>query len=97
MRAAPQQQDYHILHFVGHGSFNPETGKGQLILEKEQGEMVSYDSEQVANLWGAARTLQLVLLSSCLTAHTDPLNAYGGVAQALVRRGVPAVVRCIAG
>jgi tetratricopeptide (TPR) repeat protein len=93
MQRALLSDDYHIIHFVGHGDFDEKIEQGILVVENEQGYKENINSEQVANLWNrSTRGLRLVLLSSCLTARTSTFNAYGGTAQALLQGGVPAVV-----
>lgn len=83
------EQPSQILHFAGHGYDDEQLG---LILEGENREPLfmaaSRWAEQMAGLH-----LRLVILNACSTAATledDP--PFQGVAQALIRAGLPAVV-----
>jgi nucleoid-associated protein YgaU len=83
----------HVLHFIGHGDFDGD--EGRLLLEGElpPGAAAPITGRRLAvllrNHLGA---LRLVFLNSCLGAAAAPRAAFGGVAQSLVRRGLPAVV-----
>lgn len=88
-----------IFHFSGHGIFEgteltPEgrlLKKGRIILETEEAESDRFESGQlaVALRQGGVR---LVVLGACESAARDEGGAWTGVAPALVREEVPAVV-----
>ena len=92
-------KDTQILHFAGHGYFAREmgdtlgqlVGRGGLVLADDQGEarLISVDT-LVPILRG--RDLRLVVLAACEGAQRDAVNAWSGVAPALIRAGIPAVV-----
>jgi formylglycine-generating enzyme required for sulfatase activity len=82
----------HILHFVGHGRFDPREREGALVLEDEAGGARIVPGAKLGAILSAQKALRLVVLNACegaLTAKDDPLS---GVAQALVGRGIPAVI-----
>jgi len=79
-----------ILHFVGHGGFDPALG-GVLVLEDPQGGPNAVDAEVVAALLRGS-TLRLAVLNACESARTDPTDTYAGIAPRLVQAGLPAVV-----
>lgn len=85
------KNQYHILHFIGHGSLNKESGQGNLIFEKEDGNSDMVTSEQLGYILGNHNSLKLVFLNSCKGASFkgDP---FASVARTLVRRNIPAVV-----
>ncbi len=88
------EKPYHILHFMGHGDFDQETGRGVVLLEDEHGQAQRVDGETLGILLRDAK-LGLVFLNACRTAQSaqgQGLNPFAGVATAMVLAGVPAVV-----
>jgi hypothetical protein len=80
----------HLLHFVGHGYFDEKTRAGGLVLgQVEAGGLARPDrvsaTELAVLLDGTA--MRFALLNACESGR-----AAGGVAVALVRAGVPAVL-----
>jgi hypothetical protein len=85
--------DYHVIHFMGHGDFDPETG-GVLILEHEDGSGDRVTSEELAAML-EDEPIRLVFLNACKTATTSAgtdAHPFAGIATSLIRDGVPAVV-----
>lgn len=82
---------YQVLHFIGHGFFDRERG-GALVLEDEQGGEQKVSAEHAAALLRAHTSLRLVVLNACEGARAAAGDAFTGVAQSLVRQGIPAVV-----
>lgn len=83
---------YDILHFVGHGRFDPRERGGALLLEDGAGGARAVSGAKLGAILSAQKVLRLVVLNACegaLTAKDDPL---AGVAQALVGRGIPGVI-----
>ncbi len=78
-------KDYHILHFVGHGS------RGSLSLEDDYACADEVDSawlrENLSN-----SSLHLALFNSCYTASHDPEASCAGIAKTLLDAGIPLVV-----
>jgi hypothetical protein len=87
-----RQGEYHVFHFVGHGGFDPGAEDGVLLLEDEDGLAHPVGSERLGMLLRDERTLRLVLLNACEGARGATDNPFAGVAQGLVRKGVPAVI-----
>jgi hypothetical protein len=85
---------FHVLHFMGHGSFDAESGKGSLALETADGGEDWVEGQTLSPLLADAPGLQLVFLNACNTARAADAgpNPFAGVATGLVRGGVPAVV-----
>ncbi len=92
---------YHILHFLGHGSYKRWIGRGPgaavLFLEDAEGlAQPVRDSDIVAGLQSSdqAQLPHLVFLSACESAKrtADDENPFVGLAPKLVNAGVPAVV-----
>lgn len=83
-------RSWNIVHFVGHGQF--EEGEGRLVLEDEEGRRQEVPGRALRVLLERQKDLRLAVLNSCVGAKTSPDDVFAGVAQSLVRAGVPAVV-----
>lgn len=89
----------HIVHFAGHGRFDIEMGadygtlegQGSLLFETEDGEEDPRSAQDVAlNLNNTG--VRFVVLSACEGGRVDGVRAWSGIAPALARSGVPAVL-----
>ena len=89
----------HMFHFAGHGDFLSEMGakvgtqegKGALVLIGEDGKPELFPVEKLGpNLRGC--NIRLAVFGACKTAQRDQYHAWTGVAPALTRAGIPAVV-----
>jgi hypothetical protein len=87
-----RQSEYHIFHFVGHGSFDEPSQDGLLILEDEQGRGRRVSGQDLGTLLHDHRPLRLAFLNACEGARASQYDPFAGVAQSLVQQGVPAVV-----
>ncbi len=79
-----------ILHFMGHGDIG-EDGQGRLIFETPSGEAEPVHGGAVASALGDLPELRLIVLNACRGAEIRS-EPFSGVATALVRKGIPAVV-----
>ncbi|HTG31546.1 MAG TPA: CHAT domain-containing protein [Thermoanaerobaculia bacterium] len=92
---ALRADSYQAVHFITHGSFDPQSGAGSLLLETPSGGPHLVSGPILGETLGARRELRAVFLNACRTSQTgfrsgqDPLL---GTATALVRAGVPAVL-----
>lgn len=89
------EEDFHVLHFMGHGDFNRETGRGVLLLEDDAGGVEQVDASTMEVLLRDESTLRLVFLNACKTAmatEEQSLDPFAGVATSLIMAGIPAVV-----
>lgn len=85
----------HVLHFMGHGVFEEQTGEGALLFEGEDGAAFPVSGRGLAQELKGFRSLRFVVLNACHTAQAvgeRGSNPFAGVATALVMEGVPAVV-----
>jgi hypothetical protein len=89
----------HIFHYIGHGSFDKTTGKGQLLFEAETGDGAAsggvdlVDGERLGQSLRSGIALRLAVLNSCEGAMVSSADSYAGVAQSLLRTGkVPVVI-----
>lgn len=82
--------EYHVLHFMGHGTFDHASQTGLLYFEDESGCSVPITGEELARLLG--KSIRLVVLNACEGAKGISQDRFSGVAQSLVRKGIPAVI-----
>jgi hypothetical protein len=83
---------YHILHFVGHGTFDSATQTGALAFSDERGLASMVDGQTLGTLLADHQTMKLVVLDACEGARSSIEDPFNDVAQSLLRRGIPAVV-----
>jgi hypothetical protein len=92
LRRKLAEKTFHILHFIGHGAFDPEARGGALLLEGEGGEPDAMPAQELSVLLGAHPDLRLVVLNVCHGARGNAANPFSGLAQSLIVGGLPAVV-----
>jgi len=84
--------EWHVLHFIGHGGFDPGRDEGILALADEDGRADLVAAHRLADLLRQARPMpRLVVLNSCSGAAAGASDLFSGTAAALVRGGVSAV------
>lgn len=94
LRNILDQKEIHILHYMGHGVFEPADGEGALLFGGPEGRMAVTGRHLAAKVKDLD-ALRLVVLNACETAVIAGEAAQGpfaGVAAALVLSGLPAVV-----
>ncbi len=84
--------DYHIFHFIGHGGFEEATQDGVLLFEDENRRGRKLSGHYLGTILRDERPLRLAILNACEGARTSQRDPFAGVAQNLVRRGIPAVI-----
>jgi formylglycine-generating enzyme required for sulfatase activity len=92
---AVRQDRVDVLHFMGHGSFEEQSGLGVLHLEDETGADAHHSGRSLAELLRDAPSIRLVFLNACSTAQFDRRagwDPHAGVASALIQGGIPEVV-----
>jgi hypothetical protein len=85
----------HVLHFMGHGGFDAARGAGALVLEDARGKPHLVSGESLAAHLRLPQPPFLAVLNACDTARQvagDGSDPFAGVAAALVRSGLSAVV-----
>lgn len=86
--------DVHILHFVGHGwaaAANGQTVTG-LLCTDEAGNAQLLTADVLGVLLHDQPMLHLLFLNACSGASGDTRDAFRGMAQHLVRQGLPGVI-----
>jgi hypothetical protein len=89
------RRGYHVLHFVGHGSYVEPEGAALYLADDSNATKPTWATEltaMLARLAGPDNPLQLVFLGSCHTAVTSPADAFRCLAPQLLRAGIPAVL-----
>jgi hypothetical protein len=92
LRHALLARDYHVLHIMGHGGFDPRAGRGSVALRDEQGQRVWVGGVELAEQLRDRTSLRLVFVNACWTARASSAASHAGVATALLGAGVPAVL-----
>ena len=92
VQRAMRQGPWHILHFVGHGGFDPAMEEGVIALADEDGRAHLLPATLLGRLLDDHNPLRLALLNSCEGARGSDHDIFSSTAATLLRRGVPAVV-----
>lgn len=83
--------NYHVLHFIGHGAFDKKKGEGLLLLEDDNSFSNAIGAETIGLILNES-SIRMAVLNCCEGAMASGENLFFGIAQKLVRVGVPAVV-----
>jgi hypothetical protein len=89
---ALNQDQWHILHLVGHGGYDETAGEGVFYLSGEEGGSYPLRASRLAQVLNLYPSLRLVLLNSCESAVGNSSDLFSSAAATLIRRGVPAVL-----
>lgn len=93
LQRAMRRGPWHILHFIGHGSFDAVRDEGTIILADEQGKAAPLSASQLARLLQRQRSsLRLVLLNACEGARGGQQDLFSSTATTLIGSGIPAVL-----
>jgi tetratricopeptide (TPR) repeat protein len=87
VEASSAGRGYHVVHLVAHGQ--ADRSGSYVLLETVDGDADPVPADELAELI-AEPTVNLAVLNACETAAA--VDLFQGVAQAVIRRGVPAVV-----
>jgi hypothetical protein len=84
---------WHVVHYIGHGDFDPGLDEGILALERDQdGRLDRVAAHRVVDLLHQATPMpRLVVLNSCSGGTAGVYDLFSGTAASLVRGGVSAV------
>ncbi len=82
--------EYHVMHFIGHGDFASD--RAVLLMYADDGSEAEVDDERVAGLFRNHPSMKLVILNSCRGGELSASKPFVGMAAALVRAGIPAVI-----
>lgn len=85
----------HVLHYIGHGFFDPYTGEGSLPFRGRGDRATLVTGAALATAIRDVGDLRLAVLNACDTACSgdrEEQAPFAGLAPALVQGGLPAVV-----
>jgi hypothetical protein len=83
---------WHVVHYIGHGGFDPVRDEGVLTLVAENGRAQHVAAHRLVDLLRQAAPMpRLVVLNSCSSAQASVTDLFSGTSAALVRGGISAV------
>lgn len=83
---------WHVLHFIGHGDYDPQSDQGVIVLVGDAGGPHLVPADRLADLLNQATpTPRLVVLNSCQSGRSGARDLFSSTAATLVRRGISAV------
>src|SRR4051812_45012921 len=86
------QGEWHVFHFIGHGSLDSVTGEGVVAFAGDDGGVHRVGASDLALLLAEEQSLRLVVLNSCDTARATATDRFSSTASTIMRRGIPAIV-----
>jgi hypothetical protein len=82
------RRPFHVLHYIGHGAYDRDSGNSMLVLEDEDGDTHAVSAAQLQYLLRDT-TVRLTVLNACMTAR----GAAGrSIASELMRAGLSATL-----
>jgi hypothetical protein len=86
------EEEWHVLHFIGHGGYDTETDEGVLAFVGRTGRADYVPASRLADLLDEAEpTPRLVVLNSCQSGASGTVDLFSGTAAALAHSGIHAV------
>ncbi len=93
LQTALNEEQPHVLHFIGHGEFLEEEDEGALLLHKRDAKGARpLLASGIKPMIRGVQSLKVVVLNACNSGKVGMKRASRGVAQAIIEAGVPAVV-----
>jgi len=92
LQTALDSNEWHVFHFIGHGTFDPIASEGQLAFCTEQGDFHPLSATALGRIFAGHRSLRLAFLNACEGGRTSDAELFSSVGAVLTRRGVPAVI-----
>lgn len=90
MRRQESGQEYHILHFMGHGGFDSRSGKCVLIFKGDDNKGIPIDGEALK--LALTPSVRLVFLNACETARIPEADPFAAIPTELLLGGITAVL-----
>ena len=86
------ERAWHVLHFIGHGTYDTDTDEGVLAFVGRDGRADYVSASALADLLDEAEpTPRLVVLNSCQSGAGSATDLFSGTAAALAHSGIRAV------
>ena len=92
LRARLRREEFHVLHFVGHGFYHPDWHDGVLVMEDRHGRPHEVTGDELGGLLSEYDQTRLAVLNACEGARSSASDSFAGMAQSLIQQGLPAVV-----
>ena len=92
LRQRLRRDEFHVVHFIGHGRYRPDWGTGVLVMQDRAGRAQEVTGEELGGLLTEYDQARLAVLNACEGARSDASDPFAGVAQSLIQQGLPAVV-----
>ncbi len=92
IRERLRKEEYHILHFTGHGIYSQRDHVCYLLLEDKFGSAKRVDTGTAADLLSGHGSLRLVVLSGCQTAMAVGHRVLADLPVPLLLKKIPAVI-----
>ncbi|MBC8234594.1 tetratricopeptide repeat protein [bacterium] len=86
------EEEYHIIHFSGHGKFDEISQKNYLLLEDDNGQETWVSADEISYLFSKSESTRLVVLGGCQTAKVSESDFLTGLPYSLLKRNVSAYV-----
>jgi hypothetical protein len=81
-----------VVLLIAHGDYDDDSGEGVVYLETADSSVDRVPGHVLSGLLTRAQQLRLVVLNLCSGARSTRSEPFSGLAQALIGRGIPAVV-----
>jgi hypothetical protein len=90
-RLSTEPEPFDVVHFIGHGEFDPKREIGYLLFEDDAGVTQRVDDKNLRSIF-CQRGVRLLFLNACETGRGGKADFNRGVAPAIVAGGMPVVV-----
>ena len=87
-----RQHEYHVVHFIGFSTRDPQMLDDVLLFEDEMGRGRPVSGQHLGSLLSDHHSVRLALISSRNAARSPGVDPAAQVAEQIVRKGVPAAV-----
>ena len=92
IRRLVTEEEYHIIHFSGHGKFDGISQKNYLLLEDDNGRERWVSDDEISYLFSQSEITRLVVFGGCQTAKVSESDFLTGLPYSLLKRNVSAYV-----
>src|SRR5262249_15857331 len=65
-------EGFHVIHFLGHGKWDPQKKAGTILFMKKDGTEDPRSESEIARAVMSVTSLKLVFLQACESAQSDP-------------------------
>lgn len=87
-----EEEEYHILHLTGQGTFDELSGEARLWLADIQDHSLLLTSSELAEAMSQEKSLRMLILQNSRSAPVSRTDPLGELAENLAGQGFPAIV-----